>query len=391
MSFNETNWSFSNNSEWERKFTQCSSRNNSKQSPINIDTNNLKEIGNLRSLGILYGNSKCFVMNKNNTPTIKYDPGSYINFSGVLYELSKITLHTPSMHTINGDHYDMEICLYHCANPSDCSSGGVIISILAKRGKDSSPQNMFFSQFINQIPKGETKFEVEIPVSSSWNVMDILPNMKSFFYYEGSYPMPPCKPNWKWIIFEEPIVIGKTNFETFELVIKYTDRDGNIRIPTKPLGSRNVFYQSSPHLVVNDKIAIENIKEQIKNLQKRQKELEEQDKARSGYEVSKETKERKELNIQKHHKTRFSNWYEENKLYIKGIIITIILILVIFTGLKIAKTVIMGGFMTRFMENEISKAEQRKQIENELKQKAVNEQMGPPPPQQPQNINNTTT
>lgn len=366
MSFDETNWSYSNNELWERDFAKCNSSNNPKQSPINIDTTTVKDIGSLQSLSLLYGNSKCFVKNKNNTPTIKYDPNSYIKFANQLYELQKITLHTPSMHTINGEYYDMEMCLYHCANPTNCSENGVIISVLLKRGKDSSRQNMFFSQFINQLPKGETKFEKEIPVSSSWNVMNALPKNKSFFYYEGSYPMPPCNPNWKWIVFEEVVEIGKTNFETFELVIKYTDTDGNIRIPTKPVGTRNIYYQNNPNLITNDKIEIENINEQIKDLINKRKDLEQNNKNRNTHEVELDTRDSKKLQIESTDNNLQNEWYRENKMFIKGILICIVLLIIIFASLKLTKNLIFDGFITNFMENELKKSEIRTKEKAEL-------------------------
>lgn len=375
--YEKHNWSYSNSEEWGANFPNCKN-NNTKQSPINIDTNKIKDIGNLQSLGILYGPSKCHVMNKNNTPTIKYDPNSYINFAGVLYELQKITLHTPSMHTINGNHYNMEMCLYHCSNPSECSENGIIISILMKRGRDSSKQNMFFNQFINQLPKGESKFEKEIPVTADWNVMSALPDNKSFFYYEGSYPMPPCKPNWKWIIFEEVIEIGSTNFETFELVTKYSDTLGNIRIPTKPLGTRNVFYQNNPHLLTNDKINIENIKQQIKDLQDKQKNIEERNENKAQFEVEKDKTTETKLKIQEQNKNEFNTWYKEHKLFIKGILITIIMLGILFTGLKITKKIVNEDILTNFITNELNKAEIREKEKAEL-EASSNNMMGPPP------------
>ena len=109
----KNNWSYRNSYRWKRNFPQC---NSDRQSPINIDTSKVSECNELCRLSTRYNPSKCHIINKNRTPTLRYDSGSYIKFRGVLYELSKITLHTPSMHTFNGSHYDMEVQLYHCNN-----------------------------------------------------------------------------------------------------------------------------------------------------------------------------------------------------------------------------------------------------------------------------------
>ena len=61
-----------------------------------------------------YKSSKCYVTNDHNTITINYDPGSYLIYQNEWYQLTKAKIHTPSLHTINGEHYGAEIDLYHC-------------------------------------------------------------------------------------------------------------------------------------------------------------------------------------------------------------------------------------------------------------------------------------
>ena len=214
-------------------------------------------------------------------------------------------------------------------------------------------------------------------VTVDWNVMSALPDNKSFFYYEGSYPMPPCKPNWKWIIFEEVVEIGSTNFETFELVTKYSDTLGNIRIPTKPLGTRNVFYQNNPHLLANDKIDIENIKQQIKDLQDKQKNIEGRNEDKAQFEVEKDKTTETKLKIVEQNQNEFDTWYKEHKLFIKGILITIIMLCILFTGLKITKKIINEDILTNFITNELNKSEIREKEKAEL-EAPRNNMMGPP-------------
>ena len=44
-----------------------------------------------------------------------------------------MTLHYPSMHTINGSKYDMEILLYYFRNHKNKDDGGVLMSILCEK------------------------------------------------------------------------------------------------------------------------------------------------------------------------------------------------------------------------------------------------------------------
>ena len=79
-----SNWSYRNSYRWKRNFPKCSG---DRQSPINIDTSNVADCNELCRLSTRYNTSKCNVSNKNRTPTVRYEPGSYIKFRGVLYEL----------------------------------------------------------------------------------------------------------------------------------------------------------------------------------------------------------------------------------------------------------------------------------------------------------------
>ena len=98
------------------------------------------------------------------------------------------------------------------------------------------------------------------------NIASIFPESKSFFYYEGSLPYPPCTEGGM-DCFEEPAIIGKTNYDIFNLVIKYTDRLGNVRTPVKPLNNRKYFIKVNLSL---QKIAVyKKLENQIEELEKK--------------------------------------------------------------------------------------------------------------------------
>ena len=48
-------------------------------------------------------------------PILTFDSGSYIKYvkDKKVLSLKAMTIHTPSLHTINGTQYDMEVVLYH--------------------------------------------------------------------------------------------------------------------------------------------------------------------------------------------------------------------------------------------------------------------------------------
>ena len=105
------NWSFKNYTRWKTKYHSCKG---DMQSPINIDTSNTIPCNSQCRLQMSYVPSNCHVSNNNKMVLLNYDSGSYIKFKSNIYELSKIAFHIPSLHTVNGENYDMEVVLYHC-------------------------------------------------------------------------------------------------------------------------------------------------------------------------------------------------------------------------------------------------------------------------------------
>lgn len=335
-----TEWSYRNYLRWKSKYPSC---NGKKQSPINIDTSKISECNGLCALSTRYKHSNCNILNHNVTPTVNFDPGSFIKFRGVLYELTKMTIHTPSMHTVNGSHYDIEILLYHCLNRSTCSdTGGVIVSILLQAGDDdSSKVTAFINQFINEMPIEESTSEINVQVSPEWNVDALFPAVKSFFWYEGSLPTPPCDETWTYIVFEEVQTVSRTILNTLQLAFK-----DNIR-PVRPLNdNRVVYYNSSTKFEDEDLYTTEKIDDEIKALQ-----------------------EKKDALVKKNPSSKISTtttagptaspivqlnpWYTKNKGWIRGVLITITLLLVVMCGIKLTKYIVRSGILVEFMQQSV--------------------------------------
>ena len=170
-------WSFGSSEEWENKFPSCSA-NSQRISPINIDTSDISPCNATCRLGLRFKESKCYAKYVNTIPTIFFDPGCLLKFQGEFFNLKKMTLHYPSMHTINGSKYDMEILLYYFRNFKNEKDGGVLLSMLCKRGPDYGKINNFLNQFINQIPVTETEIEQEVEVDKNWSPEVLIPKSK---------------------------------------------------------------------------------------------------------------------------------------------------------------------------------------------------------------------
>ena len=229
------NWSFRDSFIWQNTYPECG---NTKQSPINIDTNVLQTCNTLCDFSLYYKNSKCYVNYKNNNIRLKYSSGSYFKYQDMLYELTEISIHTPSLHSIDSEKYDLEICLIHKLGGNNSSSNGVMLCILFEMGPHYGKPEQFINQIINSIPIEPIDYDKEVEVSEDWGANMLIPENKSFYLYEGSLPFPPCTEKYSVFVFENIGKISKTNIDIFKQNLGTNNR----RI--QQLNNRVVFYKS---------------------------------------------------------------------------------------------------------------------------------------------------
>lgn len=234
------NWSFQESYIWSNTYPKCSS---DAQSPVNIDTDLVQECKTMCSFDLQYKNSQCFIKNTNSLIEINVSPGSYFIYDNTPFELSSITIHVPSLHTIDGSKAEAEICLIHkLSNTANSSLNGIVLSRLIDKGPSYGIIETFMNQIINEIPAETIKYEKQIDVSNEWGAKMIIPlGNKSYFTYDGSLHYPPCTENMKWFVYEDIGTMGVTNLETLKNYI------GNNVRQIQQLNKRTVFY-----VVIND-------------------------------------------------------------------------------------------------------------------------------------------
>jgi carbonic anhydrase len=348
MSFGNTksgkSWSYSTSSTWKKQFPAAGGK---EQSPINIDMSAVVDCDVLCSIALKMAPSTCRVRIANRTPIIQFDPGCYIKFirTQEILALKSGTIHVPSMHTVNGQKYDMELVLLFkqggSINPEadGYMPGGAAISILFQRGQDYGPANNFFNEFVHKLPNDqESAREMDIPVSADWSPDWVLPaESKSYFYYPGSLPYPPCEEGWRWIVFEDIQGISGNIIDSLSVAFS-----NNIR-PLKALNSRAVAYNSNPKLPV-DRDLVERSNADRAKLNE----------LSSVAETNSETEDKRRaeterLGVIAAEKRRIGDWYRENKLYIKGIVLTLALLMTVYAALKMVKYIVSNDLLNKFI------------------------------------------
>ena len=296
-------WDFNRHPEWPTRYPLCKKKS-------------------LCRLSINYQPTTCSISMINNIPIVTFSPNCLMKFKDNFYFLRKMTIHYTSMHTINDSYADLEILLYHNTNPISDNDGGVILSILFKKGSsDYGPVNEFMNEFINHMPANDMPVEEDIDVSSTWSPDQLFPESKAFFYYEGALPYPPCSQNWSFLIFEEIMPISENIIDTIKYMIGPGNK--NIRpIQKKPRGI-TIFYNANTYF---DTI---------------------QDMSNS------DTSPQTTLPIVS--ALGSTSWLRRNIHYIKGIIITVVLILMIYVAIKVAKIIVTHDLLNSFIIRQLKK------------------------------------
>ena len=204
MSNTDDKWSFAENFIWGNTYPRCNAKN---QSPVNIDTETTQYCNSLCNFKTIYKSSKCYVNYNNNLIRIKYSSGSYLEYQNILYELKEITIHVPTLHSIDNSKYDLEICMIHNLSSDNKTTttsdtpNGIILCRLFEAGPHYGSTEQFINQVINELPKESINYDKEIEVSKNWSANLLIPDNKSFYMYDGSLPFPPCDVNYKIIVY----------------------------------------------------------------------------------------------------------------------------------------------------------------------------------------------
>ena len=205
------------------------------QSPINIITDTSVRCGATCDLTFYYRTSKANIINTGKNIVLDYDNGSYVMYNNDVYELDKISFSLPGNHTLDKSSYPLEINLNH---RSPDTGRLLIIGVLCEINDALSRYSMFLDLLISSLPRGNGE-QSQVNTPEDWNIYNLIPEVKSFFTYNGSLPRSPCTEDVQWIIFENTINITSKFYDTLKSVIGSNSRQ------IKPLNGRVIYYNSN--------------------------------------------------------------------------------------------------------------------------------------------------
>jgi carbonic anhydrase len=200
------------------------------QSPVNLLTDAGKGSSEWKvdykktALHIAHNENVQELINNGHTIQVTPEEGSSITYGGKLYQLKQFHFHTPSEHTINGQHFPMEIHLVHESDDKSLA----VIGVLVKEGA----HNGNFDQLIKYLPNaaGEKKTYDSISIEIGINV----PKEMDAWHYVGSLTTPPCSENVQWLVMKNPISMSKEQVDAFSSRLHHNNR------PTQQMNKRTL-------------------------------------------------------------------------------------------------------------------------------------------------------
>lgn len=202
------------------------------QSPINLSTNEFNS-SNLVSLN--YVNTTFEVVNNGHSVQVNYPAGSTATIDGKTYNLLQFHFHTPSEHTINEKHAEMEI---HFVHSNDVGEIAVIGAMM-----QAGTKNYDISKIWRNIPAERESRRSDLVVHPE----NLLPETMNYATYVGSLTTPPCTEGVTWIVMQDPVTLSAEQIEAFQALYpmnaRSVQRDGVIDDDTtKPQERKNWFF-----------------------------------------------------------------------------------------------------------------------------------------------------
>lgn len=126
---------------------------------------------------------------------------------GTNFEMVQIRLKSKSEHTVNGEHFDLELQIYFRGQIPDTPPGprqkhenpaaiSILMSVEKAKG-DAGKGGDALESFLGDLKFEDHQNEVFVTNIALKNVMEGI-NMEDRWVYEGSYTEPPCNPGVYW-------------------------------------------------------------------------------------------------------------------------------------------------------------------------------------------------
>ncbi len=209
-------------------FALC--RDGKEQSPVDLtDLVPIEDSGIKRRLGntVLQREQRARVMDlvdNGHTIQVTNDAAMTIELGGTQYELVQYHFHSPSEHTIDGEHAQLEIHFVHKSAAGELA----VFGLLVEEGEHS----VMLEPIIAALPDGpdDARHLEDLDLDMS----ELRPLPQRYYRYEGSLTTPPCSEAVQWLVMVDKRQISAEQMTAIVSRLHHNNR------PVQPLGDRPI-------------------------------------------------------------------------------------------------------------------------------------------------------
>lgn len=204
------------------EFSVCAGKN---QSPIDLVTVKMIE-ADLDNISFHYENAPLVAINNGHTIQVDYAPGSSIEIDGIEFGLKQFHFHSPSENEVDGQSYPLEGHLVH----ADADGHLAVVAVLFKEGAANEALANIWAHMPHEAG-GAAHAD-----GATVNAMDLLPEKKDYYRFNGSLTTPPCTEGVRWLVCKDPMTVSKEQVDAFRHVMHHANNR-----PVQPVNARPVL------------------------------------------------------------------------------------------------------------------------------------------------------
>ncbi|KAG6584612.1 Carbonic anhydrase [Phytophthora cinnamomi] len=161
-----------------------------------------------------------------------------VSANNASYNMLQFHMHTPSDHTLNGEHLDGEVHFVH----SNTNGSAVLVVGVFFQAVTEGKTDAWVASVLDALDTVSMNTTVPMSITSYADLVNAAADAHGVFNYPGSLTTPPCSEIVDWWVVKQPVKLSTTDLARLQSQLReipITD-DGNNSRPVHPLNGRVV-------------------------------------------------------------------------------------------------------------------------------------------------------
>jgi carbonic anhydrase len=210
------------------------------QSPIDVANASQKELPDLvihtpsdREVDVMNQEGVISALDNGHTIQINSKTGETLTVGDRTYALVQFHFHAPSEHTVDGEHFPMEMHFVHQAEDGALA----VVGVLIEEGTPNSSLAPIWEQ-LGATPGSETT----VHISAEFADQIFSGEPTGVHHYRGSLTTPPCSEGVNWFVRRTPTQLSKDQIAAFTAIYDHNNR------PVQALNNRTLYLDENIRL-----------------------------------------------------------------------------------------------------------------------------------------------